>query len=164
MSDFLAAVGEASADFALLPVNTLRHLSSDEAVLAHFGQMARALRPGGVYAVGISLIDYDNLLPEEDFWEGVRGVCRVRQVVNYLPPARRGRLRRRETVISHLCIDRPRGTEHRDHRYQLRTYDQRQWASLLARSALRSIASLDAKGQPRRDAQLPYQLEVLASS
>jgi len=151
-----------TVDFAFIPVNTIRHLPDDAAVLAHLAQMAWLLAPGGVYVVGISLTDYAWLEPEEDVWEGARGRCRVSQVVNYLPPEPGTPRARRETVISHLTVTRPSGTEHRDDRYDLRTYDDRQWRRLIERAALRRVASYDGGGRPLAGRRLPYQLEVLA--
>ena len=102
MTDFMAAGGlePGSVDFAFNPVNSLRHLPDDGALLAHFGQMARALKPGALYVVGISLTDYDWLMPEEDLWEGRRGACQVSQLVNYLPPEPGTHLDRVERVLS----------------------------------------------------------------
>ena len=150
-----------TVDFAFNPVNTLRLLPEDRAVLAHFQQMARLLKPGGLYVVGLSLIDYDWLLPEEDLWEAQRGVCRVSQLVNYLPPEPGTRRGRREQVVSHLTVTRPAGSDHFDDTYDLRCYDRRQWHRLLARSALQHVESFDAQGRPRAGRILPYQLEAL---
>jgi SAM-dependent methyltransferase len=141
-------------------VNTVRHLAADRDLLAHFAQVAGLLRPGGLYVVGISLTDYATAQEEEDVWEAARGPCRVTQLVNYLPPAPGSRV---ETVVSHLLVRRPRGTEHHDDTYGLRTYDTRQWRRVLGRSALRRLASLDGHGDPLGDVQANYQLEVLAA-
>jgi SAM-dependent methyltransferase len=153
------------ADFAFIPVNTLRLLENDERVLTHLAQIARVLRPGGIYVVGISLIaagsELDgDLQPEEDVWSATRGRCRVSQIVNYLPPAWTG-LPRREVVISHLMVERPSGVEHDDGRYELRTYTAAQWRELVARSPLSHVATLDNEGRPAEGRSLPYQLEVL---
>jgi len=156
-----AGISKMSVDFAFNPVNSLRHLENDRAVLIHFEQMATILKPGALYVLGISLTDYGWLEPEEDLWEGTRGRCRVQQLVNYLPPepgTKRGRL---ETVISHLTITRPRGAEHRDATYDLRTYDKKQWRALVRKSALEHAGSFDGTGLPLKDRALPYQLEVL---
>ncbi|MFO7652781.1 MAG: class I SAM-dependent methyltransferase [Candidatus Krumholzibacteriia bacterium] len=153
-------LGAASADLALNPVNSIRHLTSDRAVLDHLTVVARILRPGGIYVVGISLEEGNWLGPDEDVWVGRRGRCRVRQVVNYLPPRDGGRPRR-EVVLSHLVIERPRGVEHRDHRYVLRTYSRAQWRRLVARSSLHHEVSLDASGRVLAGRRVPYQLEVL---
>ena len=146
MTDFMAAceLKPDSVDFAFNPVNSLRHLSDDRAMLAHFRQMARALKPGGVYVVGISLTDYDWLMPEEDLWEGRRGACQVSQLVNYLPPEPGTHLDRVERVLSHLTVTRPGGVTHHDDSYDLRCYVRAQWQALLKRSDLRHLASCDA--------------------
>ncbi len=166
MAAFLAAANKAgiapgSVDVALNPVNSLRHLTSDRALVAHLDQMAVLLKPRGVYIVGISLTDYGRLEPEEDLWEGARGRCRVRQLVNYLPPEPGTPRARVETVVSHLSVIRPRGTTHLDQHYDLRTYDQGQWEAVIAGSRLSRIASRDPAGLPPAGRKLPYQLEVL---
>ncbi len=159
LTDFLPRAPERAFDFAYVPDNTLRHLPDDRAALAHFAQMARALRRGGVYAVGLSLSRYGEEEPSEDVWTGARGRCRVHELVNYLPPERGSR---RERVIIHLMIERPRGAQHVDAAFDLRCWDERQWDALVRRSALRRVASLDAWGEPLAGRRLPYQLEILA--
>jgi len=159
-----AGIPAGGVDAAINPVNSLRHLDSDEAVITHLDAVARILKPGGVYIVGLSLTDYACLEPEEDLWTGVRGRLRVSQLVNYLPPEPGTDRDRRETVISHLTVTRPGGERHLDHRFDLRTYDAHQWSGLVARSALRVAASCDAAGRPLDGRSLPYQLEALVRS
>jgi SAM-dependent methyltransferase len=149
-----------SVAVAFNPVNTIRLLPSDTAMRAHFAQVARLLAPGGLYLVGISLTDYEGEEPSEDLWQATRGRCRVSQLVNYLPPAEGSRV---ETVLSHLLVARPRGSEHRDERYELRCYDEGQWERLVRGSALRRVGSFDAKGRPVAVRVLTYQVEVLAA-
>ena len=165
MTDFAAACSlkSRSIDFAFNPVNSLRHLSSDQAMLDHFAQMEAVLKPGAVYVVGLSLIDYDWLLPEEDLWDGARGRCRVSQLVNYLPPEPGTKLGRTEKVLSHLTVTRPSGVDHFDDAYDLRCYDRRQWDRLVGRSKLEHLDSFDALGKPLGERVLPYQLEVLGA-
>ena len=158
MTDAAApGVRAGSVDVAFNPVNTIRHLTSDADMRAHFAQVARLLAPGGIYIVGISLDDPD-ARPDEDLWQARRGRCRVSQLVNYLPPEPGTR---REAVISHLVVTRPRGVEHFDDRYDLRSYTGAQWRRLVAGSALRSVGSFDPFGKPLEGRILPYQLEVL---
>ena len=166
MEDFAAAAARSgikknSIDFAFNPVNTIRHLESDRAFVRHFDQMADLLKPGAVYVVGLSLIDYKNLLPEEDLWVATRGGCQVSQLVNYLPPEPGTATTRVETVISHLTVTRPRGTEHFDDTYGLRTFDKKQWRDLVKRSRLEHAGSFDAFAAPVEDRTLNYQLDVL---
>lgn len=149
-------------DVAYLPDNSFRHLPDDRAARAHLDGMARLLRPGGVYVLGLSLTSPQGEPPDEDVWTASRGGIRVTQVVNYLPPGPDGIGPRLERVISHLVVSRAGVEEHRDHVYDLRTYTPRQWDALLGRSGLRRLASLDRLGTPRAGRDLPYQLEVLA--
>ncbi len=158
LADFGPRLELGSVSFAFIPFNSIRHLPDDAALDAHVEQIAHVLRPGGLYAVGISLSDYDRDRPEEDVWQVARGRCRVTWVLNYLPPDRKTR---REQVLSHLVIRRPTGTEHRDAAYPLRSYSARQWSAAVRRSPLSTVASLDDGGRPRRDRSLNYQLEIL---
>jgi SAM-dependent methyltransferase len=158
LRDFTDAVGENAADFALIPVNTIRHLMSGVAMARHFREMARALRPGGLYVVGISLSCYGEEDIVEDSWEGRRGPLRVHQSISYIPPEPG---LRREQVISHLRVQRPRGTHYRDSTYWLRSYDEDQWRDFVSRSSFERVASLDDDGNPVGDRYLDYQLEVL---
>jgi hypothetical protein len=135
-------------------------------VLRHFSEMARALRPGGLYAVGISLSQYGDECVEEDVWVGRRGRCTVRQLVQYLPPGtpEHGPGRQRfERVVSHVAIERPGGVEHRDSQYELRCYDARQWERLLARSALCRRVTVDWWGRPFARRAPGYAIELLAT-
>ncbi len=151
--------GLGRADVAICPVNSFRHLQTDQAMLAHFQQIADLLAPGGVYLQGMDLHHPDRAA-DEDVREARRGGLAVQQVIQYLPPEGRAR---REGVIVELVVKRPRGTEHVSYRYDLRTYTQRQWSSLVERSALRHVATCDGEGRPYQGtALLPYQIEVLA--
>lgn len=169
MEDFSTAAAKAGlkpgrVDFAFNPVNTIRHLESDRAFLNHFNQMAGLLKPGAVYVVGLSLTDYANLVPEEDLWQTSRGRCKVSQLVNYLPPEPGTPTGRVETVISHLTVERPSGTQHFDDSYGLRTFDEKQWRNLVKRSRLELVGSFDAFAEPQEGRILNYQLDVLTNS
>lgn len=150
-----------SVDFAFNPVNSIRHLENDQEMLEHLNQMAGILKPGSVYAVGISLTDYDWLMAEEDLWEASRGQCKVSQLINFLPPEPGTKRARIETAVSHLTVTRPRGQEHVDDHYNLRTYDTHQWRELIAQSVLQWAGSYDAWGKILGSRTLPYQIEVL---
>lgn len=152
-----------SVDFAFNPVNSIRHLESDKEMLDHFEQMAKILKPGAVYVVGISLTDYNWLMPEEDLWEGARGRCKVSQLINFLPPEPDTRRARIETALSHLTVTRPRGEEHFDDAYDLRTYDEKQWRELIGKSRFKTAGSFDAWGRPLDGRVLPYQLEAMVA-
>jgi Methyltransferase domain len=157
----IAGLASGQVDFAFNPVNSIRHLKSDREFLLHFEQMAELLKPGALYIVGISLTDYEFLLPEEDSWIARRGGCRVNQLVNYLPPEPGTGRARIEAVLSHLTVERPNRIEHLDSSYNLRCYDKRQWQSLVKKSALEWAGSYNAQGRRFADVPQAYQLEVL---
>lgn len=151
------------ASFAFNLINTIRHLATDRDVLAHFACMARALRPGGVYAVGIGLAAYGVEPPTEDVWTGSRGACRVTQVVEYLPPDRHatGRSARAERVYSHMTITRGRETRDVDSSYTLRTYNLDQWRRLLARTGWVVVAVVDGDARDTTPGEPGYALWIL---
>jgi SAM-dependent methyltransferase len=161
MTEFASLVKRGSVQFAFNPFNTLRHLRTDTEVLLHLRGLSGALAPGGIYAVGLSLTRYGEEPPEEDVWEARRGCCRVQQLVQYLPPEDGSRGTRRERVVSHLAIERPGGTEHRDSTYDLRCYDLGQWRRLVARSAMRLVATVDPDGEPVSPGSTPYTFHIL---
>jgi SAM-dependent methyltransferase len=158
-ADFADRMRPRSVDMAFCTINTIRHIEHDAEMLAHLGQIARVLRPGGVYVAGLSVTIRGMESPSEDVWEGGRAGVRVKQIVQFIPPER-GRF---ETAVSHLIIRRRAGApaEHRDSAYRLRTYSLRQWTALLRRSALEVRAVTDQDGLPIEPPTLGYALWVL---
>lgn len=162
MTEFLPGLRGRRPTLAFNLINTIRHLPSDRAMLEHFDQVARALAPGGVYVVGISLTVYGCESPSEDIWIGSRGPVRVTQVVQFIPPRWDGNPKpRSELVVNHLIIKRPAGTEERDSTYRLRTYDLEQWNRLIAASALETLACVDEAAEPDEPMAGGYNLFVL---
>lgn len=162
MTDFTRRLRAFRATLAFNLINSIRHLPSDEAMLLHLEQVARALAPGGVYLVGLSLTAYGCEAPSEDVWTGSRGRTRVTQVVQFIPPRWEGNPRSRsEKVLSHLVVESPSATEHRDSTYPLRTYSLAQWEALVRRSPLRIRATVDEDGRDHPAADGGYCLFVL---
>ena len=161
-----AELGKAlpKADMAFNLINTIRHLGDDRAMLDHFVAVARVLKPGAAYVVGISLCSYGNEFETEDVWTGSRGGLRVTQTVQYLPASgRRGEAARAERVISHLTvIDSSAAAEtserHIDETYALRSYDLKQWNELIEKSALRVAATFDGEGKSIEPSEPGYVL------
>lgn len=152
MTDFGGEVEAGSVDFAFNTINTVRHLESDEAALAHLRCVRRALKAGGVYAVGLSLCAYGVEVPSEDVWSGRRGGLGVTQTIQYLPPAARSGARnntggRFERVISHLEVKSGGRVHHVDSAYRLRGYNERQWRELVGRAGLRVVGVVDERGR-----------------
>ena len=159
MANFVGTIGSRRHAIAFNPVNTLRHLHRPREVAEHLRQVALALKPGGLYLVGISFSRYGEEEASEDVWTARRGSCSVRQIVQYLPADPRERM---EKVFSHLQVDRPRGREHLDSSYRLRSYDLRQWKGVVRRSPLRRVGAIDDLGnRVTGDIETGYQIEVL---
>jgi SAM-dependent methyltransferase len=151
-------------------INSIRHLSSDRAMLAHLRAVRRALLPGGVYIVGLGLCAYGLETESEDVWRGartIRGVrTRVTQTVQYLPAPPEGehstRTRpRAEQVISHLVVTRGASERHIDSTYTLRSYNLAQWRGILERAGWSIAAVTDQDGLPTKPSEPGYYLWVL---
>ena len=133
-----------SIPFAFTLINTIRHLESDAAVLAHFGEMAKVLTRGGVYVVGLSLHDRARAEIEEDLWQGSEAGITVTELSTSLPPENESRF---ETIVSHLTIERSgEPPEHRDASFPLRVYSQKAWETLVASSMLAPRGTFDLWG------------------
>lgn len=132
-------------ELAFNPINTIRHLESDAAVLVHLARVRDALRPGGVYAVGISQSAYGLEQPSEDVWEGKRGPLHVRQVVQYTPPSTPD-ADRFELVHSVLAVTRPGGNTIIPSSYALRCYDRAQWEAIVGASGFEVAGWADEGG------------------
>ncbi len=161
MTGFADEIKPGSVGLALNVINTIRHLESDEDLLAHLEQIALALHPEGVYVVGLSLSLYGCEMPSEDIWSGKRGTCEVQQVVNY-SPSDRSPGDRLEMVYSTITVTRPSGEQVISSSYPLRTYSLAQWKKAIDRSALKIIGFTDVLGDPDEPEEPGYGLWVLA--
>lgn len=146
-------------ELAFNPINTIRHLDSDRAVLDHLQHVHAALRPGGVYVVGLSLSVYGFEQPSEDTWQGRRGLLHVHQVVQYTPA--HGGSDRAERVDSVLAVTTPSGRRIVPASYELRSYDRGQWDSVIARSPFELACCVNEAGREVAPPTLGYALYVL---
>ncbi|HZW05812.1 MAG TPA: class I SAM-dependent methyltransferase [Phycisphaerales bacterium] len=155
-------VPPATFDVALNPINSIRHLMTDKAVLAHLACVRRALRPGGVYIVGVEVNPPGIAQPSEDVWKGRTAGLSVHQFVSYLPPEGRSR---RETAMSHKTVitgrGRTRQERHIDSVYHLRTYTKPQWEKLLRVDGWEVVACYGPTGRPKAFEPVGYCLQVL---
>lgn len=157
-------------DAAFNPINSIRHLGSDAAMIAHLRCVRHTLRDDGVYIVGLSLAAYGLESPTEDVWVGRRDGIKVTQVVQFEPPEPSATppANRRERVISHVTIeDSPahkpaREAVHRDSRYWLRTFNRAEWTAIIARAGWRVAGTFANTGEPREAREPGYFLFVLA--
>lgn len=136
-------------DLAFCPHNSIRHLMDDQGVLSHLECVAKTLKRGGIYVIGLGATRYQDAQETEDVWTARRGGLRVTQVVQYLPGTARTR---RERVVSVLNIEKAGGALCREMVYDLRTYSHRQWTELLGRSRMALIGAFDEVGDEMPEA------------
>lgn len=128
-------------------INTIRHLSSDAAMVDHFKAIRRVLAPGGIYIVGISLCAYGQEMETEDTWIGKARGMSVTQVVQYLPSRGDTGKAREERVISHMTVTRGTSTRHIDSNYVLRGYNLAQWREIVHDGGMQIAACLSSDGE-----------------
>ena len=144
-------------------INSIRHLLSDAAMAKHLTAVSKTLVPGGVYIVGIELIDRDTTEATEDIWTGRRGSLNVHQLISYLPPDMHGGPKRRERVVSSVTVRNARTDASRqiDSAYWLRTYTPAEWTALVYRCGWEVIGQHDSGGAPLPLRPYGYRLCVL---
>jgi SAM-dependent methyltransferase len=140
----VAPAGGGGADFAFCLINSVRHLPTDAAMLAHLRSMFRAVRPGGVYCVGLGLTHYGAEFASEEVFSGSRSGTKVVQLAQFIPPEPGSRF---EPIVNHLMVTKGKKEEHLDNTYRLRCYSGAQWAALLARTDWEMAGVVDEEGE-----------------
>jgi SAM-dependent methyltransferase len=116
-------------DAAFNLVSSFRHLNSESAAKLHLRRMAAALRPGGIYAVGLHLTPTGRAPCDVEVWTARRGRSRVRTRVS---TTSRNLRRRQERIRITFATHTPTSTGQLESRIMLRTYTARQFCSLLS--------------------------------
>ena len=138
-------VPAASIDIAFCLINSIRHLPTAPAMHAHLAGVRKALKPGGIYVVGLSTSRAEWEFATEDVWEARRGGLAVRQVVQYEPPATaRGRT---ERVVSHLTLTTASHVREVTSVYELRTWRLEPWRKMIASAGLELVGVVDEDGE-----------------
>ncbi|MCA9278955.1 MAG: class I SAM-dependent methyltransferase [Phycisphaeraceae bacterium] len=160
MVSFTPPVKANSIDMSFNTINTIRHLETDDAMLAHFECTRRVLKRGGIYVVGVSITDYVHERETEDVWHARRGHVHVDQAVQYLPPEDPNT--RTEIVCSIMTVTTPKTTQQIESRYTLRTYDRTQWDTLMHKVGFRRLAAITEWGDEMDPPRWGYTIEVLS--
>lgn len=132
MSDFKV---RGTFDLAHCFVSTFKYLLTEEAARRHLESVARALRPGGIYALGFHLSWYDYREKTNERWTVERDGARIDCTISGWPADRKTR---REKVEARMRVLEG-GVEKRSKTtWNFRSYDARQ-----VRSLLRSVPALE---------------------
>ncbi len=126
-------------DLAHCLVSTFKYLLTEDDAVSHLRCVARSLKPGGIYVLGLHFTDYDDDRTNRERWvarrRGVHVVCNIQG----WPADQRNRL---ERVRSRLIVTRSGEMHHYETNWQFRTYNLQQLRDLLAKvPALEHIAT-----------------------
>jgi SAM-dependent methyltransferase len=128
-------------DLAHCLVSSFKHLLCERDARAHLASVAAALAPGGVYALGFHLTDYDDGRADRERHQGSRGGVEVVCNIASRPPDRR---RRREALRARLEVRRAEAIERFETHWEFRTYSARQFrVTLRAVPELEHVATYD---------------------
>lgn len=115
-------------DAAFNTINSFRHLTTEKLVVEHFRAMARAIRPGGIYALGFHLTPLRGTPTDEECWSARRGNL----LVNTRMWARDKDTKKRiERFNLRFDVYKPTGAFRIDDCLVLRSYTYKQFASMI---------------------------------
>ncbi len=118
-------------DAAFCTFNTFRHLTTEDDALNHLQSVARSLRKGGIYILGLHLLP---LWVDEDSterWKATKGKTKVTFTLRVLSADRRQRL---EDMRISMRVRSPRHDLRLRSDFQLRMYKAGQFRSLLRKA------------------------------
>lgn len=120
-------------DLAHCLVSTFKYLDSERAALNHLRCVAAALKPGGVYVLGLHLSEYDISSCTRERWVAQRDNLRVVCNIQGWPADRKTRT---ERVRSRLIITRPDQIKRYETNWTFRTYDLPQIRQLIRKATM----------------------------
>jgi len=132
MSDFKV---RGTFDLAHCFVSTFKYLLDEEAARGHLESVARALRPGGIYALGFHLSWYEHRDKTNERWVTEKDGARVECTISGWPADRATRL---EKVQAKMKVFEGGLEKRAKTTWWFRSYDARQ-----VRSLLRSVPELE---------------------
>ena len=116
-------------DLAHCLVSSFKYLASEAAAKSHLMCVARALKAGGIYVLGLHLSEYEDRRTSRERWVGERDGVHVTCVIEGWPPDVR---KRQERVRSRLTVRETDGrTLRNETNWIFRTYDDRQLPRLI---------------------------------
>ncbi len=117
-------------DVALNTFNTFRHLTTEDAALSHLRCVARSLRRGGIFILGLHVMPPDAADESTERWTARRGKTKVVFTLRVLSTNNRRRL---EQMRATMLVRSPRRELRLQTDFPLRRYSARQLRQLLAK-------------------------------
>lgn len=115
-------------DLAHCLVSTFKYLHTEADARACLQRVCSALKPGGIFVLGLHLSDYTTAKEEHERWKARRDDIEVVCNTHTWPPDRQTRL---EALRTRLKISHQGRSHIQETRWQFRTYDARQMKALL---------------------------------
>ena len=131
MQSFCSPLPAASFSLAHCLVSTFKYLSDEAQARGCLGRVCRALAPGGIFALGLHLSDYDDRRSSRERWFAER---KGTQVVCNISSSAACRRRRSEDMRARLLVRQGRRAAWRgcETTWRFRTYSAGQLRRLLA--------------------------------
>ena len=117
------------ADAAFNTINSFRHLTTAKQAKAHLTAMAEALRPGGIYVLGLHLTPTASRPMDEESWSARRGNLAVN---THMVTIERNLAERRERFRMTFDVYTPTRSFRLEDEISFRTYTARQMRDLIA--------------------------------
>ena len=115
-------------DAAFNTINSFRHLQTEELAVAHLECVAQAVRPGGIYVLGLHLTPRGEATDEEA-WSARRGQLSIN---TSMWPIEKNPKKRIERFGIRFDVFKPTETMRIEDVLELRSYNVKQFQSLLA--------------------------------
>ncbi len=125
-------------DAAFNTINSFRHLADDRQALGHLRCMAAALKPGGLYVLGLHLTPAGRPMCSRESWHARRGHL---SIVSRMWTVRLDRRRRREQVAFEFDVSTPTRQFRLADEFDFRTWSARQFERLLGQVPSLEVAA-----------------------
>jgi SAM-dependent methyltransferase len=136
MSDFALST---PVDAAFNLINSIRHLLTEQQMVAHLVCIANAIQPQGLYIIGLHLTPTEGVPLEEEMWEATRNKIKVK---TRLLTTQRNLKKRIEHCSLTLEVKTPTQQFHLEDELLFRTYTWPQMQKTIAKSKHWEIAAL----------------------
>ena len=115
-------------DAAFNTINSFRHLQSEAGAVAHLECMAKAVRKGGIYALGLHLTPTRGEPTDEESWSAKRGSLAIN---TYMWPIEKNSRKRLERFGIRFDVYKPTESFRIEDVLELRSYTLKQFLKLL---------------------------------